>query len=289
MAKRITEIPKLPKRQADAHKGNFGRVLVVAGSQGMIGASALAANAALRSGGGLVRVAVPRKIQLTVAGLVPCATTLPLSEDEDGNISVDADGEVLDALSMCDVLAIGPGMGNSSGLQTLLRKIISEFSGPMVIDADGLNNLANGEKIIFNRQNHPTVLTPHPGEMARLWRCYFRENMPDDRCEQAQRLAIESGTVVVLKGNQTVVTDGTRTYINSTGNPGMATGGSGDVLTGCIAGLLGHKEAGLSLLDAAILGVYTHGRAGDMAADALSQTGLIATDLLKYLAKAWEI
>ena len=288
MPKRITQIPKLPPRSPDAHKGDFGRVLIIGGSRGMIGAPALAANAALRSGAGLVRLAVPRGIQPTVASLAPCATSIPLAEDEKGLITRAAIKDVLAALTDNDVLALGPGLGCSNDLQTIIDHVVRDSALPMVIDADGLNNLAaspGSDLVLFAN----TVLTPHPGEMRRLWPRWFpTEELPTSRIEQAQLLAERSGTIVVLKGAGTIVTDGDSTYVNTTGNPGMATGGTGDVLTGCLAALLTLCcGTDFSPLDAAILATYVHGLAGDIAAAELTQTAMTATDLIDSLGAAW--
>ena len=286
MPERITEIPKLPPRADDAHKGRFGRVLIVGGSRGMVGAPALTANAALRSGAGLVRIAVPESVQLTTAGLTPCATSIPLAEDEKGLISKGATHDIFNAMDESDSLAFGPGLGQSSDLQLIVETIVKQYKKPLIIDADGLNNLTAiaGEDLQLTAN---TILTPHPGEMARLWRAWFRKEQPNDRIEQAEKLAQRCGAVVVLKGAGTIVTDGKRTYVNETGNPGMATGGSGDVLTGCIAALTANKEAGFDALTAAISGVYIHGRAGDLAAAVLTETALTATDIIDFLGNAW--
>ncbi|OPZ95782.1 MAG: Bifunctional NAD(P)H-hydrate repair enzyme Nnr [Planctomycetes bacterium ADurb.Bin412] len=279
----IAQIPRLPARPRDAHKGLFGRILVIGGSRGMVGAPSLAGRAALRSGAGLVRIAVPGGIQQTVAGLVPCATTIPLAEDTSGRISGKAIPELLAAVEDNDVIAIGPGLGQSNELQGLLEGVLRQGEKPVVLDADGLNNLASlwHEKMQLPAK---TILTPHPGEMKRLWAAILREPVPTDRQEQAETLARKLQVVVVLKGAGTVITDGKRTYINTTGNPGMATGGTGDVLTGCIAGVLGQ---GLAPFEAAVLGVYVHGRAGDLAAAERSEIALIAEDVIDFLPPAW--
>ena len=286
MAEIITTIPQLKPRAVDAHKGFYGKVLVVGGSRGMIGAPSLAGNAALRSGAGLVRVATPGSIQLSVAQITPCATSISLAEDEKGLISRAAVGEILGALDDNDSVALGPGMGQSVALQEVMKEVVGRCHKPMVIDADGLNNLVGlvggGLQLPEN-----TVLTPHPGEMKRLWRAYFREGLPVERVEQAEKLAERVGAVVVLKGAGTVVTDGARTYVNETGNPGMATGGMGDVLTGVIGALLANGADKLSALNASILGVYVHGRAGDQAAAVQGEVALMASDLLDWLGDGW--
>ena len=292
MAKKITEIPKLIARESNAHKGYFGRVLIIGGSRGMIGAPALAANAAFRSGAGLVRLAVPQQVQLATATLAPCATSIALTDDENGNISRSALNEILKAMEENDSAAVGPGLAQSNELQTVVEKVVGQCTKPLVVDADGVNNLAAvlvgaGDPIKFPDK---TVLTPHPGEMKRLWQASFREQLPSERTEQAEQLARRLGVVVVLKGAGTVVTDGKQTYINETGNPGMATGGSGDVLTGIIAALLARQEVAgrLSMLEAAILGVFVHGRAGDLAASVMGEESLTALDLVDWLPEAWQ-
>ncbi|MCP4708466.1 MAG: NAD(P)H-hydrate dehydratase [Planctomycetes bacterium] len=286
MAEIVTSIPQLKPRAVDAHKGLYGKVLVVGGSRGMVGAPSLAGNAALRSGAGLVRIAVPESIQLSVAQITPCATTIPLAEDENGRISREAIRDILGAIEDNDSVALGPGMGQSVELQEVMKEVVSKCQKPMVIDADGLNNLTGlvggGLQLPEN-----TVLTPHPGEMKRLWRAYFREELPEDRQEQAEKLAERAKAVVVLKGAETVVTDGARTYVNVTGNPGMATGGMGDVLTGIIGALLANQADKLSALNAAILGVYVHGRAGDQAAAVQGEVAMMASDLLDWLGDGW--
>ncbi len=280
MTQQILEIPLLPKRKYDAHKGNFGRVLILGGCGQMVGAPSLSALSALRAGAGLVRVAVPAKIQLTVAGEVLCATTIGLADDDKGFISSQAAGAVLDAIADNDVIAAGPGIGAGAGVEYVMGKIATECDKPRVIDADGLNALSRLGGAVISQLSDNTVLAPHPGEMKRLWRACFREDIPTDRSLQAEKLARFSSAIVVLKGANTVVTCGNRTYVNETGNPGMATGGSGDVLTGIIAAFMGQ---GYSALDAAILAVYLHGRVGDIAVKCLSQTGLTALDLIDYM------
>ena len=283
MSQRVSDIPRLPDRSRDAHKGDFGKVLVVAGSREMSGAAALVANSALRSGAGLVRVATAWCVQLTVAQMAPCATTIGLAEDVDGMIGPEATGSILEVIGDNDVVALGPGLGRSVGLESLVQGIVERVELPMVIDADGLNNLAAlGVGVL--PLSSKTVLTPHPGEMGRLWSAWCREPLPKDRVEQAEKLAQRSGAVVMLKGAGTVVADGLRTYTNETGNPGMATGGSGDVLTGCVAALVGQ---GMDVFEAAVLGCFVHGRAGDIAAERLSQTALMASDIIDAMPAAW--
>lgn len=292
MATRITNIPSLPPRDRDAHKGHFGRVLIVGGSPGMIGAPALAANAAFRSGAGLVRMALPRRIQQASAVLACCATSICLPDDAEGQIRPEALGVLLEAIEQNDSVALGPGLGRVESWQSIVEVLLRECRKPLVIDADGLHALAAllrgaGRDLALSPD---TVLTPHPGEFAVLWRACFREELPADRTEQAERLAERLGAVVVLKGAGTVVTDGQAAYVNTTGNPGMASGGSGDVLTGVIAALLARRPpAGtFNALEAAILAVYVHGRAGDLAARQRGQTALTALDQIDGLCQAWQ-
>jgi len=279
----VKDIPKLKPRKPDAHKGDFGKVCIIGGCIGMSGAPALAGRAALRTGAGLVRVAVPRSVLSIVASIEPSYTTIPLAEDSAGRISAKAMNAILDAVSDNDCVAFGPGIGISGAIQSILQTLLEQDGLRLVIDADGLNNLA---KI----KNWPAklkanlILTPHPGEMKRLWSGLFREQLPSDRSGQAEKLAQRIKAVVVLKGAGTVVTDGQKVYINKTGNSGMATAGSGDVLTGVITALIGQ---GLSNFDAAVLGVYNHGLAGDIAAAKLGQVGLIATDIIESLPQAF--
>jgi ADP-dependent NAD(P)H-hydrate dehydratase len=271
-------LPALSPRPRDAHKGVFGRVLICGGSQGMIGAPSLTANAALRSGAGLVTIAIPHAIQMAVATLCPCAMTLPLADEPS-----EALREFAQVSQSADVLAIGPGMGVGSAQEQIVRWALSQ-ERPLVLDADGLNNLARIEGWPSLRRC-PLVLTPHPGEFATLTRRTVAEIQSDRVAAlQAAPFLNEKSVICVLKGAGTLVCDGERIYTNDTGNPGMATGGSGDVLTGMVAALLMQLD---DPFGATCLAVRTHGRAGDLAADRLGQTSLIATDLIDELPNAF--
>jgi len=280
----ITNIPKLKSRAKDAHKGDFGKVCIIAASIGMSGSAALAGRAALRAGAGLVRVATPKSALPIVASIEPCFTTVPLSEDTSGKISAEAINTILNLIPDNDCLAFGPGVGISQGVRSILQRLLEQEGLRLVIDADGLNNLS-----MINdwpgQTRASVVLTPHPGEMKRLWVGLFREPIPADRRQQAVTLANKTKAIVVLKGAGTVVTDGDKVYVNKTGNPGMATAGAGDVLTGVITALMGQ---GLSNFDAAVLGVYVHGLAGDIAAKKTGQISLIATDIIDSLGDAFK-
>jgi len=279
----ITKVPELASRKPDAHKGDFGKVCIIGGSIGMSGAAAIAGRAALRAGAGLVRVATPRSVLAIVAAIEPSYTTIPLPEDDAGCISAEAIGLILQLVKQNDVMAFGPGVRVAAGVRAILETLIAQEGVRLVIDADGLNCLAKSTDWLERRKAH-LILTPHPGEMKRLWDRLFREPMPADRTAQAAALAKKVACTVVLKGAGTVVTDGSRVYVNTTGNPGMATAGCGDILTGVITALAGQ---GLNDFDAAVLGVYIHGLAGDIAAEKASQVSLITTDIIDSLGEAF--
>ena len=270
----VHEVPRLPRRAADSHKGTFGRVLVVAGSRTMPGAAVLCGSAALRSGAGLVQVATPAAAWPVVAAGNPCYTTF--SWDDESAIP-----SLVRLAGLADVVAVGPGLGSEVGsLVTDLLKSLNDK--PMVLDADALNALGV-EPAELAAHGGSLVLTPHPGEFARLIGKSATE-VQAHREELAVAFAKRHRVVLLLKGNGTLVTDGDRLYKNATGNPGMATGGAGDVLTGAIAALIGQ---GFTSFDAAVLGAWAHGTAGDLAAADLGQTALTAADLLDYLPKAF--
>lgn len=275
----IRDVPELPGRRADSHKGDYGRILVIAGSRGMSGAAALTGAAALRGGAGLVRVATPRGVWPIVAAYEPSYLTWPLPETQDGCLATEAIPELLELVRANDYVALGPGLG--SGSFEAIRQLIPAIDKPLVLDADGLNALA-GHVELLKQRPAPTIITPHPGEFSRLIERPIAE-IQAQRRELAAEFAELFGVVVVLKGHQTVVTDGTRLYVNSTGNPGMATGGCGDVLTGLIAAFWAQLE---NALDAAVSAVYVHGLAGDHAALELTQQTMIASDLLVFLSDA---
>lgn len=279
----VTRLPRLPVRPADSNKGNYGRVLIVAGSRWMSGAAVLCGSAALRGGAGLVYVAVPAGIHLIVAGGNPCYLTVPLAQDGAGMLADEARPGVLALTQGKTVVAVGPGLGQGPGITQLVSELVASCPVPLVIDADGLNALAGAtDRLRPGAMAAPRILTPHPGEFARLLGTDVA-SVQSNRRDLAVRFAAEHGVVLVLKGSGTIVTDGRRVYVNATGNPGMATGGTGDVLTGLIAALVGQ---GLEPFDAAQLGTYWHGLAGDLARDELGEVSLIASDLLDFLPTA---
>jgi ADP-dependent NAD(P)H-hydrate dehydratase len=276
-------VPRLAPRSPDSHKGTFGRVLVVAGCRGMSGAAVLCGSAALRGGAGLVQVAVPGEILPTVAAGNPCYLTAPFAQDVRGRLAAAAVDEIVElANSWADVVAVGPGLGQSDAMPGLMAALFDRSEKPLVVDADGINALARLPADAWRDRRQPIILTPHPGEFSRLCK-RFADEIRDHRADVALAFAADHRVILVLKGHGTLVTDGRRTYRNTTGNPGMATGGTGDVLTGLIAALIGQK---LDPFDASVVGVWAHGRAGDLAADRIGQTALNATDLLTYLPDA---
>lgn len=284
----VTTPPVFPVRPADGHKGTFGRVLVVAGSRGMSGAACLAGVSALRGGAGLVFLAVPSGIQSLVASYEPSYLTLGLPNDSvTGQFDATAADEVQQAIVGMDAIALGPGMGTLKGAKTVIYRLLVTASQPMVVDADALNVLASDASFLdsgrWSAGSVPRIITPHPGEFARLTSLSISD-IEAHREEVAVEFAKQMNCIVLLKGPQTLITDGEQVALNTTGNSGMATGGSGDVLTGVIAALLAQ---GLPPFEAARTGAYWHGLAGDLAAKELSQPSLIASDLPRYLGRAW--
>jgi NAD(P)H-hydrate epimerase len=272
--------PQLPLRDPNSHKGDYGRAVLIGGSTGMTGALGLAGMAALRSGAGLVTLATPDVCLPTVAAYEPSYMTVPLASDCDGRISAVARERIGATVENATAIGCGPGIGRSPELVAVVQWLFAELKQPAVFDADALFALAQlGET---PPPQGPRILTPHPGEFARL--TGQRVETEQQRIEQACQAAERFGAVVVLKGHRTVVTDGPQVYVNETGNPGMATGGSGDVLTGVITALLCQV---LDAFAASQHGVYLHGLAGDMAAESLGQVSLTARDLIDFLPDAF--
>jgi hydroxyethylthiazole kinase-like uncharacterized protein yjeF len=293
------------ERHKYSHKGDYGHVLVVAGSKGKTGASLMAARACLRTGAGLVTIGVPESLADIFQSRVTEEMTLILPDKGDGTLSEKASNKILDFLNKtADLLAIGPGIGVSNETNKLMRTLIKNSLAPMVIDADGINSI-KGEVEVFSKTKAPIILTPHPGEMARLLSQKSRKFPPStppakrrqggttikiqdiekDRINIATSFAKKTGTYLVLKGVPTIIAipDG-KAFINSTGNPGMATGGTGDVLTGMISGFLSQT---MNPLNACILGVFMHGLAGDIAASEKGQHTMIATDIIDKISAAF--
>lgn len=280
MIKMTTQLPTLPPRESDSHKGDYGRAVLIGGSVGMSGALGLAGMAALRSGAGLVTLATPDVCLPSVAAFEPSYMTLPLESDSDGRIAAAARAQIDTAVASATAVGCGPGLGRSAALVELVESLFADLKQPAVFDADALFALSQLDAPPSPRG--PRILTPHPGEFARL--TGQRVETEKQRIEHAAAAAERFGAVIVLKGHDTVVTDGSEVYINESGNPGMATGGTGDVLTGVITALLCQ---GLDALAAATLGAYIHGLAGDLAAESLGEISLTARDLVDFLSDAF--
>jgi len=274
----------IPAREMESHKGRFGHVLILSGSRGKSGAAVLMARACLRSGAGLVTVACPSSIQPLIAAAVPEAMTESLPETRSGTLLAEALPIVMDLLASRDVLAAGPGLGTDRGVASVIREVAGRFKGPMVLDADALNVLAAG-KGKAPRLPESSVLTPHPGEAGRLLGNAAAE-VQGDRPGAARDLANAWRCTVVLKGFRSIVAaPGEPLRVIPTGNPGMATGGSGDALAGIVAAWLAQ---GLGAFDAATLAAHAHGLAGDSAAATQGEISLIAGDLIEALPAAYK-
>ena len=263
----------LPDRDPWGHKGNYGKILLLCGSRGYTGAAALSAMGALRTGAGLVFLGVPESIYAIEAIKLNEPVVFPLP-DEEGKLSEIAIDEIVDRLSRMDAVLIGCGLGQSQGTMAVLKAVLETAECPVVVDADGINLLAQNISLLRER-TAPTILTPHDGEFARLGGI-----LTEDRMTSAREFAKQMGCVLLLKGHRTCISDGEVCYENSTGNPGMSVGGSGDVLAGMIVSLLGQ---GIAPLEAAACGAWLHGAAGDLCASQLGQYGMLPTDMLNVL------
>ena len=286
----VTDVPRPPPRPATFHKGLAGRVAIIAGSRGMSGAAVLCGLGALRGGAGLVRVLTPKDVQPIIAASEPCLMTIPLTDGEARTTGMN--GKLLHSVyNWASAVALGPGLGVGELSLNNVPDVLRNCPAPLVIDADGLNTLARIDEAWADstpppqhwwmpRERGTTVITPHPGEMARLRAAAGLLRLHGDDDETRVRIAHEyadlSGSVVVLKGHRTVVSTAAQAYINTTGNAGMATGGMGDVLTGLIAALLG---IGMPPFDAARLGVWAHGAAADLLAEEIGAFGYLAREV----------
>jgi len=272
------------RRQEDTHKGDYGKVLIVGGSRGRSGAAAMAGQAALRSGAGLVTVATASSCQALIAASMPELMTESLEETTAGTV---ANASMKQLMNEKTVLGLGPGLGTHPETQAMARIALREASIPVVLDADGLNAFVGYTSELRGRSERPVIVTPHPGEMARLVNrdiAYVNGN----RVDVARGFAAAQELYVVLKGFRTVIAlpDG-QVYINGTGNPGMATGGVGDILTGMLSGIVAQQDLG-TFSERLMFAVYLHGLAGDVAAEEIGEESLVATDLLYYIGAAWE-
>ena len=266
-------IKMLPDRKAESHKGNYGKLLLICGSMCYTGAPYLATMGALRSGAGLVYLGVPSSIHNIEAMKLTEPVIIPLDSVE-GMLSVTSCAQIAPFLNKVDAVLVGPGLGQAEGTEAVVQYVLNEFKGPVVVDADGINVLVQ-HKDILRRRTEDTILTPHEGEFMRLGGDKER-----GRVTGAQALAKDLGCIVVLKGHHTVITDAVNTYINPTGNPGMATGGSGDLLAGIITAMLG---LGLSSLEAAAAGAWLHGASGDICAESIGKSGMLPSDMISVL------
>ena len=263
----------LPDREPWGHKGTYGKILLLCGSKGYTGAAYFAAMGALRTGAGLVFLGVPESIYAIEAVKLNEPVVFPLPEDE-GRLGILAIPEILERLPKMDAVLIGCGLGQSAGTLAVVRAVLENAKCPVIVDADGINVLKEHKDILRGRQ-HPTILTPHEGEFLR-----FGGSLGQDRLASAAYFAREWNCILVLKGHETIITDGENHYRNKTGNPGMAVGGSGDVLAGMIVSLMGQ---GIEPVKAAACGVWLHGAAGDLCAEKLGQYAMLPSDMLEAL------
>ncbi len=276
----------LPPRPSDSHKGDYGHTLVVAGSKQFTGAAILCSLGCIRCGSGLTTIAIPSSLNVQVTKrLSPEVMTVYLPDDE-GYISPTATKIILDFSSKRKITSIAFGCGISTELCTKIftERFLLKNKVPIVIDADGLNNIQKNVKVL-KKMKSDAVITPHPSELSRLMKISISD-IQKNREKTAKKFATDYGIICVLKGFETIISDGKEVFVNTTGNPGMATGGSGDVLTGMIASFIGQTD---SLLDAACLGVYLHGLAGDLAAREKTQISMLPTDLIEKIPEAIKI
>ncbi len=265
----------LPVRKRDTHKGDYGRALLLCGSEGLTGAAMLAARAALRTGAGLVHLGVPEKIYPIVAARAGSEIVFPIPCDEAGRLCLASFDEIDRRLVGMDAVLYGPGLGRSQELTALTLKLLQTCRVPLVLDADGINAVA-GHIDVLRESACPVILTPHDGEFMRLG----GDPKAKDRVCEAMRVAARTKSVLLLKGYRTIITDGLNVYRNTTGNPGMATGGSGDVLAGVIVSFLAQH---VMPLEAAAAGAWLHGSAGDLCAGRLGEYGLLPEDMIEAL------
>ena len=263
----------IPDRIPESHKGNYGKLLLLCGSVGYTGAAALASMAALRTGAGLMYLGVPESIYEIEAGRLLEPVVFPL-EDENGAYAASAATEISEMLDRMDAVLIGPGIGRTTGVSNVLQTVLDRFKGPVVVDADGITLLSAHKDLVRGRRGQ-TILTPHASEFERLY-----GDIDGDRRHAAMSLARDLNAVVLLKGHRTIITDGHVCYENHTGNPGMAVGGSGDVLAGIITALLGFR---LPALEAAACGAWLHGAAGDLCAEQIGQYGMLPSDMIQAI------
>ena len=288
---KIKKLPELNPRKSNTHKGSYGRVLVLAGSPGMTGAAYLCSKAALRSGSGIVTLGIPESLNPVMEVKLTCVMTHPLPETEASTLSNKGRKEIMKLCESHDVVALGPGLSQEPETRELILWLIKNIDRDIVIDADGLNALADNVNVL-HKLKKGAVLTPHPGEMSRLSGLGSAKDVQKERLNTTTRfvqsirkkLSNSKRLILVLKGDKSIVTDHEKVYVNRTGNPGMATAGAGDVLTGIIASLIGQ---GYNLFEASQLGVYIHGLAGNITAKKKGEVSMIASDIIEYLPDAF--
>ncbi|MEM0267462.1 MAG: NAD(P)H-hydrate dehydratase, partial [Thermofilaceae archaeon] len=272
----------LPPRRPDTHKGDYGKALFVAGAAGYLGAPYLASMSFLKAGGGYSRLATVRSIVPHLGSRGSEVVYIPLEETPSGSIAYSNLPRLLELAEQSDIVAVGPGLSTSEETLRLAADLVSKVSKPVIVDGDGITAVARKPECVKSREA-PTILTPHLGEMSRLTGLSVEE-VKRDRVSVLRRAAADFNAVIVLKGAHTLIgTPDGRVYVNLTGNPGMATAGSGDVLTGTIAAMHG---LGLGIVEAARMGVFVHGLAGDLAAEALGEDGVTASAIMRFLPKA---
>jgi NAD(P)H-hydrate epimerase len=276
-----SEIEKALERKADIHKGDCGRVFILAGSPGMTGAACLASMGALRTGAGLVTVGVPSGLNPILEVKLTEAMTLPLPQTKSGSLSLKALEKGLTFAKNQDVVLIGPGLSQDENTKKFVREFLVNIDKPVVLDADGLNAIVDFTEILAKMKSS-VIITPHIGEFSRLFLRGRLENKGDFR-EKARQVSLKFKCVVVLKSHKTVVIDGDEEFLNNTGNPGLATGGSGDVLSGMVAALVGQK---VRQYDASRYAVYLHGLAADIAAREKTQVSLLPSDVIDAIPHA---
>ncbi|MCC8166725.1 MAG: NAD(P)H-hydrate dehydratase [Planctomycetes bacterium] len=278
----LNELPPLPGRTPDSHKGDYGRVLVIAGSAGMTGAGAMSCLASLRSGVGVVLWALPKSLNTVGESMFPEIMTLPIPDTPSGAPAMDAREILVEAARETNCVVLGPGLPVAGDTGELMRLLIPEIFPTLIIDGGAFSAIGTDFMIIRKRQG-PTIITPHPGEMGRITGKTGAQ-VQEKRQDFAVKYAKHSGAIVALKGKGTIVTDGTSVDVNESGNAGMSTAGSGDILCGVISALVGQ---GLPPFEATKLGVYLHGLAGDIAAEELGMHGVIASDIAARLPAAF--
>ncbi len=269
----------LPLRPDNSNKGTFGKVFVLAGSRGMTGAAALTAVSALKIGAGLVKLGIPKSLNPILEAKLTEVITIPLPETQEGTLSIDALDKIIDEINKATVVVIGPGLSTNSETKILLQKLIPKIKSPLIIDADGLNNLTPN---ILKKIKVPTIITPHPGELGKLTGLSIQD-IQKSKIEIAERFAKEFKVTLIFKGTPTIIVSEEKSYLNPMYNSALAKGGTGDVLTGMIGGLL---SQGLTTLDAGKLGVWLHGKAGELAQEAFTSYGVLASDVVELLPKA---